>query len=93
VHEHPTASGTRTATEEARSAPGMHPTVRASSLYLRAGHDGTFTLTFNGTTVKGLSDVAARVYLDSIHETGQLPQPTGELFDPEVLRDALEGRR
>jgi hypothetical protein len=93
MHEHPTASPTHPATPEPHSGGGMHPAARAGSLFLRTASDGTLTLTFNGETLRGLSDFRARACIDTICRTGQLPQPTGPLTDPEVLRDALEGRR
>jgi hypothetical protein len=71
----------------------MHPAVRKSSFLLKTNNDGTWTIDYNGTTLRGLNDFEARACIDIIYRTGQLPQPTGELFDPEVLRDALEGRR
>jgi hypothetical protein len=90
---HPTASPTHPATPEPHSGSGMHPVVKSSSLHLRIATDGTWNLTYNGETLTGLTDFQARACIDTIYRTGQLPQPTGPLSDPGVLRDALEGGR
>jgi hypothetical protein len=86
-------SSTHSSTGDPHSGSGMHPVVKSSSLHLRIATDGTWNLTYNGETLTGLTDFQARACIDTIYRTGQLPQPTGPLSDPGVLRDALEGGR